>query len=214
MPVPPRSTTADAHWSARVAGILSAAPARAGRSRVLAVEGRSGSGKSLLASLLADRIGCPVVHMDDLYPGWTGLAAAVPLALDHVVAPLARGRDPRWPRFDWERGRHAGWAGTAARDTLILEGCGSGARDLRPYLSALIWVDAPAQVRARRLAHRADAAAYAPYRRMWARQEDAFYAAHEPHAHADLVLDNARDHPDPHASPDSPAVPEAGPPPR
>ncbi|MFC3997783.1 hypothetical protein ACFOVU_17750 [Nocardiopsis sediminis] len=176
-----------------IAGALSAAPARAGHRRVLAIEGRSGSGKTLLAARLAERIGCPVVHMDDLYPGWPGLAAAVPLARDQVLEPFARGRRPRWRRFDWDRGRHAEWTGLGGDigDTLILEGCGAGARDLRPYLSLLVWVHAPAHIRRTRLDHRADAAAYAPFRDMWSAQEETFYTRHRPREHADIILDTA-----------------------
>lgn len=50
-----------------------AAPARAGGTRVVAVDGPAGSGKSTFAARLSAALGAPVVHLDDLIPGWTGL---------------------------------------------------------------------------------------------------------------------------------------------
>jgi uridine kinase len=180
----------DPGWTARAAALALRAPARAGRCRVVALEGRSGAGKTSLAGELAAALSCPVVHMDDLYPGWDGLAASVPLARDHVLEPLRRGADPRWPRYDWEREGYDGWAGVRVADRLVIEGCGAGAADLRPYLSLLLWVEAPRAERGRRLARRWDADLYAPHRARWARQEESYAAAHAPRAHADAVLDN------------------------
>ncbi|NYI93859.1 hypothetical protein HNR12_000136 [Streptomonospora nanhaiensis] len=183
-------SAADPDWPRRAVAALRRSPARAGGVRVLAVEGRSGAGKTTLARRLAAEAGCPLLHMDDLYPGWSGLAAAVPLVRQWVLEPLARGADPRWRPYDWARGAFGDWQTTPVRGELVVEGCGSGAAELRPHLAALAWVEAPREERERRLDARWDAAEYAPYRHMWADQEDAFYAAHHPREHADLVIDN------------------------
>ena len=80
---------------AELAQRVLAGPARCGDTRLVCVDGPSGSGKSTLAARLAAALGDPpLVHMDDLFPGWDGLAAAVPLLTEQVVAPLApRARD-------------------------------------------------------------------------------------------------------------------------
>ncbi|NYE46767.1 hypothetical protein HDA32_001887 [Spinactinospora alkalitolerans] len=179
-------------WAADSAALLRQGPARAGRCRIVALEGRSGSGKTRLADALAVPLGCSVFHLDDVYPGWDGLAAAVPLVREWVVEPLLHGRDPCWRRYDWERGGYSGWHRTLADEVLLVEGCGAGARDLRPYLSALVWVDVPDPVRRERLEARFDAAAYAPHRERWATQETAFYLESRPRERADLVIDNSR----------------------
>ncbi|WP_017598308.1 nucleoside/nucleotide kinase family protein [Nocardiopsis lucentensis] len=75
--------------------------------------------------------------------------------------------------------------------TLIVEGCGCGARPVRAHLDLLVWVAATDAERGRRLDLRRDAALYAPYRTLWARQEDEFHAAHRPREHADLWVDNS-----------------------
>src|SRR5204863_891527 len=69
-----------------------------------AVDGPSGAGKTLLARALAAQLpAAAVVHLDDLYPGWDGLEAIVPLLVEHVLAPL-RGPAPLVvPTWDWTR---------------------------------------------------------------------------------------------------------------
>ncbi|WP_344100043.1 hypothetical protein [Nocardiopsis rhodophaea] len=187
----PLLSTSAPDWAPAAARLVRGRPPRAGRCRVMAVEGPSGAGKTAVAERLAAELDCPVLHMDDLYPGWDGLAASVPLARAWLIEPLLRGRNPRWRPFDWDLGRHAtAWREAPVGDALLIEGCGTGAEELRPYLSVLAWVEAPAPLRGQRLARRWDADLYAPYREMWARQEDAFYADHRPREHADLIIEN------------------------
>ena len=42
---------------------------RLGRTRLIGLDGRSGSGKTWLAGRLARAVDAPVIHLDDLYPG-------------------------------------------------------------------------------------------------------------------------------------------------
>ena len=42
---------------------------------IVLVDGPSGSGKTTLATRLGILLRLPVIHMDDFYPGWSGLAA-------------------------------------------------------------------------------------------------------------------------------------------
>ena len=93
-----------AHVAAVVALARAARPAR-GTTVVVAVDGRSGSGKTLLGSAVAAALGCPVVHLDEIYPGWDGLQEGVALATAHVLEPLAQGRRAAYPRWDWMRSR-------------------------------------------------------------------------------------------------------------
>lgn len=179
----------DAETVMLLAETARARPPLAGGVRVVAIEGRSGAGKTVLAEALAAATDWPVFHMEDVYPGWSGLAAAADRLALWVIMPLLNGADPRWRRYDWARGRSAGWHSTPVVDGLIVEGCGCGAAAIRPYLSTLVWVETPDEVRHRRLDLREDAAAYAPHREDWARQEEAFYSVHTPWEYADVVVD-------------------------
>jgi cytidylate kinase len=170
--------------------LLHAAPPQAGPTRILAIDGRGGSGKSTLARRVAAVLEAPVLHMDDLYPGWDGLAAAAPLLRRWVVEPLTRGEPGRFHRYDWERDTYGDWVDLPASDSLVVEGCGCGSRIVAPFLSLLLWVDAPLSVRFDRGIHR-DGAAFRPHWERWARQEDELFAAEHTRERADYRIDGA-----------------------
>ena len=183
-------------WSDRLARAVPAAPG----TRVVAIEGRSGAGKSWVAehlyeALIARGESAAVLTMEDLYPGWEGLARAPRLLRDRVLAPLRRGEPATWRRYDWERGAFAREWSTLPDDVtwggvLLVEGTGSGAAVVRDLLDLLVWVRARDDERFRRLDGRWDAAAYAPYRDVWARQEESFHRRDRPREHADVIVDN------------------------
>lgn len=188
-------------WADRVAGVVLDVPRRGPLVRIVAVEGRSGSGKSTVAEevrrALADR-GEPVavLTMEDLYPGWNGLAEAPALLREWVLLPLFRGGQAAWHRYDWERGGYGtesvGMPADLAEHggTLVVEGCGSGVAPVRDLVDLLVWVEASEEARSQRLGDREDAEVYAPHRARWARQEDSLYTFDPVHERADLRLDN------------------------
>jgi hypothetical protein len=92
-----------------------------------------------------------------------------------------------WRRWDWAAGAYAGELPVPGSDWLLVEGVGSGGRVLRPYLSGVVWIEAPAAVRKRRALAR-DGQTYAPHWTRWARQEDAYYAADQVREAAGLII--------------------------
>lgn len=148
------------------------------------VDGRSGSGKSTLAEeLVVLNPSAQLVRLDDIYPGWDGLQAAS----DHVVEFVLSDR-PRWQRWDWARSEKAEWHSLDAGRPIIIEGCGALSRRAAALADLCIWVELDAVERkARALARDGDT--YAPHWDRWAAQEDAFIAAENPRALADLVVD-------------------------
>jgi hypothetical protein len=181
----------------QVIELLAAAPPRAGGTRVLAIDGPSGAGKTTLAEAVRDRLErdagrVPVIHLDSLYPGWDGLAASIPRLVDWVLRPLAERRPVRYRRYDWELDRDAEWVEVATDPppvALIVEGAGAGSLPCAPYLSLLVWLDAPAAVRFERGMAR-DGETYRPHWQRWADQEERHFAEHDPRARADLRLDS------------------------
>ena len=165
--------------------------------RMVSVDGPSGSGKTTFAAELAQALEqagsrAEVVHLDDLYPGWDGLDAVVPLLVGHLLAPLATCRPVTLPTWDWASGspgaaRSMPALGPPAPPVVVVEGAGSGARACRPYLTALAWLDAPESVRRDRALAR-DGAAYAPHWERWARQERAHFARERTAENADVVV--------------------------
>jgi len=170
-----------------------AAPARCGSTRLVCVDGPSGAGKSSLARRLAAALGDPpVVRMDDIYPGWDGLAAAVPLLYEQIVAPLAAGHPAAYRRYDWDRGAFAETHALGRPDVLLVEGVAAGARPVAAHATLLLWVEAPRAERLRRGIER-DGESYRPHWARWARQEAAHFAAEGTRDRADLRVDGAPD---------------------
>jgi hypothetical protein len=147
---------------------------------VLLIDGRSGAGKTVLARYLARLTGATLVSLDEVYPGWDGLAAGA-AAVPGII------RDGGWRRWDWAADR-PGEAASVDRDgSLIVEGCGAISRASRPLADHAWWLERDAVERkARALARDGDA--YAPHWERWAAQEEAFAAAEGSRELAELVL--------------------------
>ncbi len=169
-----------------IAALASAAP-RAGGSRVVAVDGRSGSGKTSLAAALRDRLRAPVVSLEDLYGGWDGLEHGIDLLVSAVLEPLAAGRAARVPRYDWIAGEWAEPAALEPPPILVVEGVGAGARRAAAFESVLVWLEVPAPVRKKRALDR-DGATFVPHWDRWAAQEDAMLARERTPDRADITL--------------------------
>lgn len=170
----------------RIVQLIRASEPRCGSTRLVAIDGPSGAGKTTLAAEVAEVVGAPTIHMDDLYPGWDGLADSTQRVVEWVVEPLVAGRPARYRRWDWVAMAYAEWH-EASGDVVVLEGCGSGALPGGGFVSVLVWVDGDvAERRARGLARDPG---YAEFWDRWAAQEHALYAADGTRARADLVLD-------------------------
>ena len=171
----------------RIAAAARRAAPQAGATRVVAVDGRSGSGKTSLAALLSGRLRAPVVSLEDLYGGWDGLEHGIDLLVSAVLEPLAAGRAARVPRYDWIAGKWAVPVVLEPPDVLIVEGVGAGARRAAAFESVLVWLEVPAPARKQRAIAR-DGATFAPYWDQWAAQEDLMLARERTPDRADIIL--------------------------
>jgi uridine kinase len=172
--------------AAVLAALRDAAP-RCGHTAVVAVDGPSGSGKTTLARGVVEALGCPVVHMDELYPGWDGLAEAVPLLVAQVLEPLARGERATYRTWDWAADAWDGTRTVAPGPLLVVEGCGSSVGEAGGHAAVRVWVEAPREERMRRGLAR-DGELYRPHWERWAAQEEALFAADRTRDRADVVV--------------------------
>lgn len=168
------------------------APARLGPGgdavRLVCIDGPAGSGKTTLATQIAQRTGAHVVGMDDLYDGWSGLLEVHTRVQEQIMRPMAAGEPGCYQRYDWHAGQFAEWVAVPRHPLLVLEGCGSGSRIVEPYVGLLIWVSAPESVRLRRGLDR-DGPAMASQWRAFMADERILYARESTAHRADLHLD-------------------------
>jgi uridine kinase len=177
---------------AELAERVRAAPPRLGATRLVCVDGPAGSGKTTFAGRLVAALGpgTAVVHMEDLYAGWTLDGAAARLAAG-VLRPVAAGRPGSYCRYDWEAGRFVDVpTEVPVPEVLVVEGCGSCPRALDAWTTLRIWVEAPEPLRlARGLARDGDH--LAGHWRAWQRAEAAEFAGEDTRTRADLRVDGA-----------------------
>lgn len=169
--------------SAATARICDAVTAVSASNPVVVIDGRSGAGKSSLAARVARawplRTPVQLLALDSVYPGWGGLERGAEIARDQVLRPHGRGLIGIWRRWDWELEEEAEAHAVDPALGLIVEGCGA----LTPTTAALadvtVWVDGPQDSRRRRALER-DGDGFRSHWDMWAAQEDAHIAGHEP----------------------------------
>lgn len=120
-----------------------------GSTRVITIDGPAGSGKSTLANALAHELDdCPVVHMDDLYEGWTqdlstGLADRIQ---EWILEPISRGVDAQHLKYDWHAGKFSEKVTVPRSSFVILEGVGSGNSQFRRFVSLALWIESDPEV--------------------------------------------------------------------
>jgi len=163
---------------------------------IIAIDGRSGSGKTTLAIELAARLRehhkVSLFHLEDIYPGWNGLAAGIERYVTTVLSPLRRGENAEWVSWDWARHYDGETRTTRPAEIVLVEGVGAAAAAAVPLLDAVIWADSSdADRRARALAR--DGETYEPFWDQWAAQEAEWLAADDVPARADVHVLNLAD---------------------
>jgi uridine kinase len=171
---------------------VAASPPRLGGTRLVCVDGPAGSGKTTFAGRLAAALGpdTGLVHLEDLYGGWT-LTGAIARLGAGVLRPLADGRSGAFHRYDWPAGRFSPeLVPVPPAPVLLVEGCGSSPRTLDRWTTLRIWIEAPPALRmARGLAR--DGADLEPHWRRWQHTETTEFTREDTRSRADLRVDGA-----------------------
>lgn len=126
-----------------------------------------------------------MVHLDDFYPGWHGLAAGAHMVADTVL----RSENPGYLEWDWETDQPGEWVALDPAQPLIVEGVGAlthaslrAARLRGPVLT--IQIDCPDELRKERALQRDPE--FAPWWEVWAEQERTLLGGDTPEA--DIVV--------------------------
>lgn len=172
-----------------------------GKLPIVLIDGRAASGKSQFAKDLSeayfqvDKQAARVVHMDDLYPGWNGLAEGSVYLLTNILLPLANSRSANWQVWNWRKNhRGAEEPGNGRREfaggtLLIVEGCGSISRLSSTNSDFQIWIDADDAARKERFSKR-DSGKFDEYFGIWSAQEDEYYEREKSKQLAELIIKN------------------------
>lgn len=151
---------------------------------VLAVDGRSGAGKSRLAQALHQRAlqehgpqAAALFHLEDLYPGWHGLDEGVE-RWARMLDSLLSGQDAVWHAWDWQQDRQDPQERVLSAEVplIIAEGvgtCSPGHHERRPHFG--VWLYLERSLRKERALKR-DGDTYRPYWDLWAEQEDRLFS--------------------------------------
>ncbi|WP_427172777.1 aminodeoxychorismate synthase component I [Arthrobacter sp. 92] len=163
---------------------------------IIAIDGRSGAGKTTLAIELAARLRehrkVSLFHLEDIYPGWNGLSAGIERFVTTVLSPLRRGEAAEWVSWDWEKHYDGEARVTLPAEIVIVEGVGAAAAAARPLLDAVIWAEAPDQDRRTRALTR-DGSTYEAFWDLWAAQEQEWLDSDPVHDYADVRVRNNAD---------------------
>ncbi|MGX6607391.1 uridine kinase family protein [Micromonosporaceae bacterium Da 78-11] len=161
---------------------------------VVAVDGRSSSGKSTLARRLIEITpGAAVVHTDDI--AWRqAVLDWTDLLIDGIIRPVRAGeavayRPPRWI----EHGRSDAITVPAGVSLLLIEGVGSGRRSMTEHLDGVVWVETPLADTQRRAAVRvADGETTPADYESWMAEELPFVEAERTWERALLTVDGTQ----------------------
>jgi anthranilate synthase component 1/para-aminobenzoate synthetase len=163
---------------------------------IIAIDGRSGAGKTTLAielaAMLRNHRKVSLFHLEDIYPGWDGLSAGIERYVGTVLAPLSRGEAATWVSWDWENHHDGASRVTLPAEIVIVEGVGAAAAAARPLLDAVIWADSPDGERRQRALER-DGGTYEPFWDQWANQEAELLAVDDIPQHANVRVLNRAD---------------------
>jgi para-aminobenzoate synthetase len=168
---------------------------------VIAVDGRSGTGKSTLAEALRSRLAATIIDGDAFYAGGTVIrnenaARLVELCIDwrrqkDVLQTLRSGRPARFQAFDWDA-----FDGSLVADPvvvepmpwIILEGVYSARPELSELLDVRILLRTSDDVRTARLLEREWT--IGPWERQWHHAEAHYFEHMVPESGFDLVIDS------------------------
>ena len=153
---------------------------------VVLIDGRAGSGKSTFARLLQDQVfqetkqSPKVIHMDDLYPGWGGLAQGSLYLVEQILKPLKLAGKAQWQHWDWANDKRGGsdpgngFREFDGKNMLIVEGCGSVTAQSADLADLTIWIEADRQTRRQRFKDR-DRGIFSNFWNSWSALEDEFF---------------------------------------
>ena len=164
---------------------------RGNQTPIVLIDGKAGSGKSTFAESLQQQLfrdgeSAPrVIHMDNIFEGWDGLALGSDYMVRFILQPLARRETASWQDWSWVKNQRTSWREFSGGTPLIVEGCGSLTERSKEHADISIWLEASEETRRERWIQRERHLEKFDF---WAAQELDFYAREKSQSLADLVI--------------------------
>lgn len=167
---------------------------------LVAIDGRSGSGKSTFAEEIADQVKhTQIVHGDDFYRVMDeaerlklDAAGGYQLYIDwqrlkrDVLDRFRRGEVARYRQYDWGANVLAGWKDVHPQGLVLVEGVYSTRPELRHFFDLTIYVEVAEEVRIQRQIERDQNSL--DWIKRWAAAEEYFEANFSPAKKADMIV--------------------------
>jgi len=175
---------------------------------LVALDGRSGTGKSTIAQAVAARVDASIVVSDDFYAGgnddvWYGRSASEKVAqgIDwrrmrkEVLEPLLANKPASWHPLDFQPG--SGWIGWKEEfvmlepaPVILLDGIYSARPELADLVDVAVLIETDDLVRRKRLVVREGQDFMQRWHQLWDAAEDYYFTHIRPRSSFDLLLLN------------------------
>jgi uridine kinase len=156
---------------------------------VVAIDGRSASGKTTFANRLSSELNAPIVHSDDIawhhsfFDWW-------PLMLEQIIMPFRAGQAIDWKPEAWTAQGREGSIVVPQSPILILEGVSVTRQELSNHIDLPIWVETDMHIAETRGLER-DGPDGRDFWFEWQASEKPFLEADKPWTRAKLIVDGA-----------------------
>lgn len=154
---------------------------------LIAIDGRCASGKSTFAAMLAKRLDCPLVHMDDFFlrpqqrtkeryeePGGNVDYERV---RDEVLTPLSEGRNAVFQRFDCSVMRLGETIEIPCEKMVVVEGSYSMHPVLRHFYDVKVFMDIDSEEQLARIEARNGKEKLEIFKEKWIPLEEKYFTA-------------------------------------
>lgn len=159
---------------------------------IIAIDGRSASGKTTFAMQLSSHLNAVIVHTDDI--AWNhGFFDWHELAIEHILEPFKLGQAIDWTPQAWKTHDRQGAIIVPPTPILILEGVAATRVEFQPWIDFPIWVETSLELAEQRGLER-DGEAGRDFWFEWQAVERVFLEKDQPWTRAKQIVDGTAIH--------------------